>query len=443
MEIKIASSNPTQLLGKEADICSSGVDVACLSETSHTVKAQKVIRSRCKRLQFGCSFGTPVPDQTTRTGGSFRGIAQGVATLSRFPIFDNSILFDVDVSLLHRIQRVVVQIQHIPIRITIVYLRPGSCDYVRALNNRLARIAVSVANASQGPSISTGDWNHAASDISPFHSLLQQDWTDVAVHYANLPGEVPAPTCMLSTRHTFQLVNPLMLRFLKSCEVLPFEAFHKHDLIVCCYDVPDSMPVYLQWRQPQKRQGDSAFIDFEASISECLRSNEADKALKLWATAAEKVFDSSCCDAEGNSVRLPAKFFGRCAPSPRQRRFWPLNPVAKKEDLEMTPSLLILPTSRLVPFSNKHEESKTCYGVQGSLMKSFKMNLRFKCDINGKQLFMLVDLVCLFANGLLGKDFLISHLILQTGSGFQRRMMLSSRKHILYAGQLGLINSKK
>ena len=101
MEIKIASSNPTQLLGKEEDICYSGVDVACLSETSHTVKAQRVIRSRCKRFQFRCSFGTPVPDQTDKTGGSLRGIAQGVATLSRFPIFDNSSLIDADVSLLH------------------------------------------------------------------------------------------------------------------------------------------------------------------------------------------------------------------------------------------------------------------------------------------------------------------------------------------------------
>ena len=188
MEIKIASSNPTQLLGKEEDICYSGVDVASLSETSHTVKAQKVIRSRCKRFQFRCSFGAPVPDQTIKTGGSFRGIAQGVATLSCFPIFDNSGLFDVDVSLLHQIQTVVVQIHHIPIRITNVYLRPGSCDYVRSLNNRLLQIAVSLANASQGPSILTGDWNHPTSEISPFHCLLQQDWTDVAVHYANLSG---------------------------------------------------------------------------------------------------------------------------------------------------------------------------------------------------------------------------------------------------------------
>ncbi len=152
------------------------------------------------------------------------------------------------------------------------------------------------------------------------HLRVHLDWTDVAVHYANLSGDVPAATCMLSTHHTFQLVNPLMLRFLKSCEVQPFEAFHKHDLLVCSYDIPDSTPVYFQWRQPQKldgimfdsaslkREGDLAFDDFEASIAECFRTNEADNALKLWATAAEKVFDSSCCDAEGYSVKLPAKY---------------------------------------------------------------------------------------------------------------------------------------
>ena len=232
-------------------------------------------------------FWHPVPDQTNKTGGSFRGIAQGVATLSRFPIFDSCNLFDVEVSLLHRIQTVVVQIQHIPISITNVYLRPGNSDYVRSLNNRLSQIAVSFANASQGPAISTGDWNQPTSDISPFHCLLQQDWTDAAVHYANFSGVEPAATCMMSTRHTFQLVNPLMLRFLKSCEVLPFEAFHKHDLLVCCFDIPDCIPSFYQWCQPQKldeimfdpaslkHEGDVAFNEFEAPITNCLESNEA------------------------------------------------------------------------------------------------------------------------------------------------------------------------
>ena len=133
-----------------------------------------------------------------------------------------------------------------------VYLKPGQSDHVRRLNNRLAQIAVSIANASQGPSILTGDWNHPVQDICPFHFLLQQDWTDAAVHFANLTGSEPEPTCMMATRHTFQLLNPLMLRFLKTCEVRPFEAFHKHDLLVCTFDVPDSVPIYCQWRQPQK-----------------------------------------------------------------------------------------------------------------------------------------------------------------------------------------------
>ena len=188
------------------------------------------------------------------------------------------------------------QIQHIPIRITNVYLRPGHSDYVRSLNNRLSQIAVSVANASQGPAILTGDWNHLTSDISPFHCLLQQDWTDAAVHYANLSGGEPSATCMMSTRHTFQLVNSSMLRLLKSCDVHPFEAFHKHDLQVCSYDIPDCIPSFFQWRQPQKldeimfdsaslkHEGEVAFNEFEAPITKCLESNEADKALKLWAS---------------------------------------------------------------------------------------------------------------------------------------------------------------
>ena len=171
---------------------------------------------------------------------------------------------------------------------------------------------------------------------------LQQDWTDAAVHHANLSGVEPAATCMMSTRHTFQLVNPSMLRFLKSCEVLPFEAFHKHDLLVCSFDIPDCIPSFYQWRQPQKldeimfdpaslkHEGDVAFNEFEAPITKCLDSNEADKALKLWATAAERVFDSSCCATEGNGVRLPAKYyFGRCA-SFKAKKVLAFEPRSKK-----------------------------------------------------------------------------------------------------------------
>ena len=71
--IRIGSSNPTQLLGKEQEICNSGIDVSCLSETSYTRKAQCIIRSRCKQQKFSRSFGTPVPDLSDKCGGSLRG----------------------------------------------------------------------------------------------------------------------------------------------------------------------------------------------------------------------------------------------------------------------------------------------------------------------------------------------------------------------------------
>ena len=124
--IRIGSSNPTQLLGKEQEICSSGIDVSCLSETSHTRKAQCIIRSRCKVQKFSCAFGAPVPDLSDKCGGSLRGFAQGVATISRFPVFDGSHLLDLDHNLVHRIQIVVVQLMHVPVRIINLYLKPGS-----------------------------------------------------------------------------------------------------------------------------------------------------------------------------------------------------------------------------------------------------------------------------------------------------------------------------
>ena len=46
--------------------------------------------------KISCAFGSPVPDLFDKRGGSLRGFAQGVATISRFPVFDGSHLLDLD-----------------------------------------------------------------------------------------------------------------------------------------------------------------------------------------------------------------------------------------------------------------------------------------------------------------------------------------------------------
>ena len=237
------------------------------------------------------------------------------------------------------------------------------------------------------------------SEIGPFHNLLQQDWTDSAVHCARILGEEPAPTCMLSTRHTFQLVNTQMLRFLKSCEVKPFEAFHKHDLLVCCYDVPDSVPIYLQWRQPQKlddvmfdsvaikNEGENAFAQNEAKISRLLEENQTDQALAEWAKAAEKVFSLSSCDVEGNPQRLSAKFFGRCASS-KAKKVIAFEPRCKKGR----------PGDATIPFDTPNIKARSflkqarrlqnvLWGI-GNLMKFFRRNWPVKCETSGRLLSM-------------------------------------------------------
>ena len=224
----------------------------------------------------------------------------------------------------YRIQIVVVQLMHVPVRIINLYLKPGSCESSRRLNGRLTQLAASVACSTHGPCMITGDLNHPISDLGPLNQLLNVGWMDAALHCALVDGVEAPPTCMQASRHTVQLVNPHLFRFLRSSEVLPFEAFHKHDFLVCSYDVPFLIPEVFQWSQPKKmddlmfdkvsleQHGQDAPLTYEQGVVQALHQRDEDKALKLWAEAAESVFSKSCCNEEGFRRKMSEAHFGRC-----------------------------------------------------------------------------------------------------------------------------------
>lgn len=105
------------------------VDVGCFSETSHTARASRVIRSSFKRLGFRCALGRPVPDKfrVDNPVGSLRGLSKGVAVVSRFPVFSReTVLVSAEVWEPCRLLHVTVQAWDIPVHVIVTYLAPNA-----------------------------------------------------------------------------------------------------------------------------------------------------------------------------------------------------------------------------------------------------------------------------------------------------------------------------
>ena len=79
--LRVGTFNPHQIFNKEDVICEWGHGIWAGSETSHTVDAMNVSRSRFRKAGFFTAWSSPVAKHT-RDAGLFRGRASGTCLVS-------------------------------------------------------------------------------------------------------------------------------------------------------------------------------------------------------------------------------------------------------------------------------------------------------------------------------------------------------------------------
>ena len=325
-------TNPTQLWGKEDLLCNLGYTALFLSETSHTHRALPRIRRQIHRLGWHGSFGKPVQDHTPVSDplGSLRGCAEGVASISHFPIFSSPQRVGVSLWDTCRVQVSTLQLGHLPLRIVNLYLKPGAlkCQATRAYNTALLNRVVPLVVGFHSPVLLTGDFNSPLNLYEPLLQLLSSGWQDLAVLSKQRWGIPLQNTCRDATRHTFMMGSPEVFPFLVEFGVHKCFDLHDHDILWGRFSFPDRCNSCFRWIGPSHFDGEivdrgvlsknvgDVMPGLSQQIDSCLENGDTTKAFEVWSKNAENMLASSLVTEGGERRSFGAKFFGRGAACP-------------------------------------------------------------------------------------------------------------------------------
>ena len=320
-------TNPTQLFAKEDIVAGWNVDVCCLCETSHTVRAAPIIKRRFARLGYKAVLGREVQDKfkVKDSVGSLRGLSKGVAVVSSLPAYSyEGTAVSEMVWQSCRLQHVVVQSGKLPIHFIVAYLAPGA--YIGNMkfdsNARIMSAAVALVESIQGPVVLCGDWNTKSTDFEVLDQLTAHlGFEDLALTYSRRTGGPPEPTCMGATRHTFCFGSQEVIGMLQKVEVSYHDCLDKHSVLCVDLAVPSTNPYVWKWPRPRRlvdavpdlgslaAKANDSVDTLKEQIGVQLNEGNLDAALQQWAQHFEKIVLES---SEIAIARWPS-FQGRCA----------------------------------------------------------------------------------------------------------------------------------
>ena len=307
--------------------------VVALCETSHTGRALPALHSEFKGFGFHMSCSDPVPDkfQVANPLGSFRGLSRGVCLASLYPVYTPRPAFlPKQAWSSQRLLYSVVQVCQVPLHVLTVYLFPnaviGSHKYL--LNCEVVSWAVQVAESVQAPVLITGDFNISWRAFDQLGDLVGRGWNDLH-EVANQRFDVPLePTCKGATRHTFQLANPELSRFLTGMRVDHATDLDSHAVLIGSFDLPSSNPSVWRWLLPRPfdecelNHTDLSHVQVPSqtrvAIEQALVEDDVTSAFQLWSACAENVLHGAAL----HDGQVPCKrFLGRSSrPAPVKRQ---------------------------------------------------------------------------------------------------------------------------
>ena len=294
-----------------------------LSETSHTQRAVRAIYAEFRSVRFSVGLSRPVPDkfEVGNILGSFRGLSRGCGMVSRFPLYSfESPIVDSRLWQSQRIHMGVVQVGELAVTMVTVYLWPNapltSRRYVD--NCEIIRAGVQLARSVSGPVILAGDFNAPLANFEDMKGLLHDGWADAALLDARRRGCEPEPTCQRATRHTFCVVNPLLVPGLRRSVVDFHEDLPTHAVLVTEFDLPCTNLRVFKWLTPKpldklpldfgrlEKLADAVSVErWQVAVDRCLEEGNMDKAFENWSEIAETIL-LAAVDGEGNDVAKPA-----------------------------------------------------------------------------------------------------------------------------------------
>ena len=329
--LQICVLNPTALHGKTEDVLKMGSDIFCVSETSATDYAQKILSRDYNKAGFKTFWSNPAPDKFATDDGrpSLRGDALGCAVLSK--IQSRSYRGSVCPALVEtcRFACAVIQLEKFEFLAVSIYGFPTSTVAIKRQNDLLVSLAYQVACESGLPFMIAGDFNTPVHELPIFSVISEAGHCEIFSWYQSRGISLP-PTCRGSTRNDTCIVHrALAQRIQKVC--IDFNpAFDAHSPMKVnldlkaqdCYSIPWRVP--HSWAdfdvQPENLEQMYSFAseNIRQTIESIDSAESGEAALLEWSRCTEKAVDRSLqLQHTMDPIRHPTKCLpdfakGRC-----------------------------------------------------------------------------------------------------------------------------------
>lgn len=391
--LELSTFNPTQLLGKEPEICALGQGVFGVSETSTTELALKSIKHKFQKSGFHTAWSKCVDPQRPKNS-LLRGKASGTAIISSYPLrpfWEPPSMPTVDS---HRFCDAIIQLNaNTCIYFATMYGFVNNRCHVDPLGstNRLFNEIAERALNFQGPAAIVGDFNWDLHDLKAWKTLCKAGWVDAAVLDGLIHQRTPQLTYKDSSRRMFILVNGHLARSLVSCRTCDDFLFGGHPLLNGVFNTEILVAPVLKWVLPATTDDllfDADLAEDQARIivnqqksvlQNAIAEGKHNEAAKISAQMVEHTWNNSVVDVEGNLTRIKPKHLGRDRISPLQYRHTSIPVVRKARDGDFDPQQGQLNVS-LRRRTRQLRRLQSLSHQLHSLDKTQTSNSRFKCE---------------------------------------------------------------
>ena len=349
--LELSTFNPTQLLGKEPEVCALGQGVYGACETSTTHMALKSMRPKFRKSGFFTVWSSCVDPQRPKNS-LLRGKASGTAIISSYPLRPFSDppskpSFDA-----HRYCDAIIQLS----ANTCLYFATmygfvnNRChiDPLGSTNRLFTEIAERALNF-QGPAAIVGDFNWDLHELAAWKTLCKAGWVDTAILDSVIHQRAPQPTYKDQSRRMFILVNPHLANCLHSCRTCDDFLFGGHPLLNSVFDFEVLTKPSLQWVLPvatdnllfdaglAEDQAQVAVQQQQRNLQGAINNSDHNEAARVFAKMVEHTWTHSVVDVEGNCTYIKNSHLGRDKITPIKLRHTSIPVVRKARDGDFDP----------------------------------------------------------------------------------------------------------
>ena len=349
--LRFALVNPTSIVSKISQFDTlahqQSVDIICASETSATLKAQKLFSQQVRTVcGFKSLWSPPVANQFDRLDGesSLRGRASGVGIFSKIPCRHALQTLDNDILSTARLVHTIHTYGELQFQVVTFYGLACHSSQADQQTDQLLRASLEATEHMRLPTIIAGDFNCDPFALPCSQLLRERHLVDLPMQHARTYGKPMPPTCRDTTTPDNALLCPQIASWLCAIEVMSDPLFDTHKVVLFDLNIPAQQTCVTRIVLPQ------SWLEFPIQdhyIAEQYQSSDCQpRDLRQWASKVETAVDFAYQHTQLSNGIAPANV--KVLPSRAKGRCMPRKPTA-------IPQRTLLPKSRPGDYTPKFE----------------------------------------------------------------------------------------